>query len=67
MERYDVKLYARAYQDLDEIYAYIAGHLLNPSAATQLIDALDAAISSLNAVFFAARVHMQIGDIVSSL
>ena len=47
MERDDIKLYARAYQDLDEIYAYIAGHLLNPSAATQLIDALEAAICSL--------------------
>ena len=47
LDRYDVSLYARAYQDLDEIYAYIAGALLNPTAAIGLIDELEQAIFGL--------------------
>ena len=47
MERCNVKLYARAHRDSDEIYAYIAKTLLNPSAAGQIINALEQAVFSL--------------------
>ena len=33
MDKYTVKLYARAYQDLEEIYSYIANSLLEPDTA----------------------------------
>ena len=47
MDKYIVKLYARAYRDLDEIYAYIANHLLEPGTAQQTVDAIEDAILSL--------------------
>ena len=40
LDNYVVKLYARAYRDLDEIYAYIAYTLLEPGTAVKLIDDL---------------------------
>ena len=47
MDKYEVKLYARAYRDLDEIYDYIAHHLSEPTVAENMIDALEDAICSL--------------------
>lgn len=47
LDNYVVKLYARAYRDLEEIYAYIAYNLLEPTAAANLADELEAAILSL--------------------
>ena len=44
---YAVKLYARAYRDLEGIYRYIAKNLREPGTALQMIDALEAAIYSL--------------------
>lgn len=37
----------RALQDLDDIYGYIANHLLEPGVAAELVDALEAEILSL--------------------
>ena len=47
MDNYAVKLYARAYRDLDEIYAYIAGTLSEPGIAQRMAIALEEAIFSL--------------------
>lgn len=47
MDKYVVKLYTRAYLDLDNIYTYIAKTLLDPGAALNMIDELDEAIFSL--------------------
>ena len=47
MDKYAVKLYARAYRDLDEIYAYIAKNLSEPGTALNMVDALEEAIFSL--------------------
>ena len=47
MDKFAVKLYARAYRDLDGIYDYIAHNLLEPAVATNMIDALEEAIFSL--------------------
>lgn len=47
MDKYAVKLYARAYRDLDRIYEYIANNLSEPQIASNLIDALEKAIYSL--------------------
>lgn len=47
MDKYVVKLYPRAYRDLDEIYRYIAEHLLEPEIALNMIDKLEEAIFSL--------------------
>ena len=47
MDKYAVKLYARADRDLDNIYAYIAHHLLAPGTAAAMVDALEEAIYSL--------------------
>ena len=47
MDKYTVKLYARAYQDLEEIYSYIANSLLEPDTALNMVDALETAILSL--------------------
>ena len=47
MDKYIVKLYARAYWDLDEIYTYIAGSLLEPATASKIIDELENTIFSL--------------------
>lgn len=47
MDKYVVKLYARAYRDLDGIYAYIAESLLEPGAALNMVEELEKAIFSL--------------------
>lgn len=47
MDKYVVKLYSRAYQDLDDIYTYIAENLLEPDTALNMIDELEKAIFSL--------------------
>ncbi|WP_314794520.1 type II toxin-antitoxin system RelE/ParE family toxin [Eggerthia catenaformis] len=47
MDKYIVKLYTRAYRDLDEIYAYIAGSFLEPITASKMIDELENTIFSL--------------------
>lgn len=47
MDNYVVKLYARAYRDLDGIYTYIAEDLLEPGTALNMIDELEKAIFSL--------------------
>lgn len=47
MDKYVVKLYACAYRDLDDIYTYIAEHLLEPGTAINMVDELEKAIFSL--------------------
>lgn len=47
MDKYVVKLYARAYRDLDDIYTYIAETLLEPDTALNMVDKLEEAIFSL--------------------
>jgi plasmid stabilization system protein ParE len=47
LDNYVVKLYARAYRDLDGIYAYIAQSLLAPGTASDLVLELENAIFSL--------------------
>ena len=47
MNKYTVKLYAHANQDLDGIYTYIAKKLLEPDAALNMVDELENAIFSL--------------------
>lgn len=47
MDKYAVKLYARAYRDLDGIYTYIVENLLEPSTALNMVGELEAAIFSL--------------------
>ena len=46
MNKYVVKLYARAYRDLDGIYTYIAENLLEPDTALNMADELESAIFS---------------------
>jgi plasmid stabilization system protein ParE len=50
LNRYDVKLYARAYHDLDDIYNYIAENLLEPDTALNMVDELEKAIFSLEQI-----------------
>ena len=45
--KYTVKLYPRAYRDLDEIYSYIAINLTEPETADKMLIALENAIYSL--------------------
>ena len=47
LDKYTVKIYAKAYRDLDSIYAYIAENLLAPDHALALIDELESAILTL--------------------
>ena len=47
LDKYVIKIYARAYRDLDNIYTYIAKNLLAPDSALVLIDHLESAILSL--------------------
>lgn len=47
LDKYTVKLYASAYQDLNDIYTYIAESLLEPDIALNIIDELENAIFSL--------------------
>lgn len=46
-EHYTVKLYPRAYRDLDDIYTYIAKNLLEPGTASHMVGELEKAIYSL--------------------
>ncbi len=47
MDNYCVKLTDKARRDLDGIYAYIAGHFLEPQTAANMLDALEEEILSL--------------------
>lgn len=47
MDKYLVKLYPRAYRDLDGIYTYIADTLLEPTTASKMIDELENTIFGL--------------------
>ena len=47
MDNYVVKLYVRAYRDLDGIYDYIAHKLSEPATASNMLDTLETAIYSL--------------------
>ncbi len=47
MDKYIVKLYARAYRDLDGIYSYIANNLAESTVASNMLDSLESAIYSL--------------------
>ena len=47
LDKYTVKLYARADRDLENIYSYIANNLLAPGTAADMVDALEEAIYSL--------------------
>ena len=48
--KYRVKLMSRALRDLDNIYTYIAGNLLEPGTAEKLIDTLEEEILSLESM-----------------
>lgn len=45
--KYKVKLYPRAYRDLDEIYSYIAVNLSESETAEKMLNALEEAVFSL--------------------
>ncbi len=47
MDKYSVKLYARASRDIEEIYKYIANNLSEPLAAANIIDNFEKAILNL--------------------
>lgn len=47
MDKYTVKLYPRAYRDLDSIYSYIANRLSEPVTAENIIVSVENAILSL--------------------
>ena len=47
MDKYTVKLYSRAYRDIEEIYGYIAENLLEPDIAENMVARLEDAILSL--------------------
>ena len=47
LDKYVIKIYTRAYRDLETIYTYIAKNLLAPDSALALIDHLENAILSL--------------------
>ena len=47
MDKYVVKLYTRAYQDLNDIYTYIAETLLEPGTALDMVEELEEANFSL--------------------
>lgn len=47
LDKYVVKLYTRAYRDLDNIYTYISETLLEPGTALDIVNKLEEAIFSL--------------------
>lgn len=55
LDKYVVKLYARAYRDLDGIYTYIAENLLEPDTALNMADELESAILVWNSYRNAER------------
>ncbi len=60
MDKYVVKLYTRAYQDLNDIYTYIAETLLEPGTALDMVDELEEAIFSLAQFVTSALIKMEI-------
>ncbi|MCD7807948.1 MAG: type II toxin-antitoxin system RelE/ParE family toxin [Erysipelotrichaceae bacterium] len=42
--KYSINIYPRAQSDLEDIFRYISDELCNPSAAIELIDAIDEAL-----------------------
>ena len=44
MDKYSIKIYSRAYRDLEQIFAYIAEELLEPAIALEMIDGMEAGI-----------------------
>ena len=48
MENYKIKLYLRAYRDLDSIYSYIAYEKLAPENARGQVDRIKAAVLGLD-------------------
>ena len=50
MDKYIVKLYPRAYRDLDKIYKYIANNLSVPATASKMISEPEYTILSLETV-----------------
>lgn len=47
MDKFSIKIYSRAYHDLDDIYAYIAKKLLEPTVALKIVGKIETAIFSL--------------------
>lgn len=47
LDKYNVKLYPRAYRDLNDIYTYIVGNTLNTIIVSNLINEIEIAIFSL--------------------
>lgn len=47
LDKYVVKLYARAYRNLEDIYTYIAKNFLEPDTALNMADELATAIFRL--------------------
>ena len=47
MDKYRVRLYSRAYRDIDNIYKYIAKNLSEPEIALNMINSFEKAIYSL--------------------
>ena len=50
MDKYSVKLTSQALRDLDDIYEHIARTLLEPGTALRLVDRIEDAILSLEAL-----------------
>jgi len=48
LDKYDVKLLAKAARDMDEVYYYIAEEFKEPGAAEQMADLLEDAIFGLD-------------------
>ena len=48
IDKYNVKMFERAYRDLDDIYKYIANTLIEPSIALNIVDEIEDAILSLD-------------------
>ena len=48
VDSYQVKMFDRAYRDLDGIYDYISNTLLEPGIALNIVDEIESAILSLD-------------------
>lgn len=63
MDKYNVKILSRAYNNLDEIYYYIKTKLYAEQAASDLIKALEESILSLELIPYKGskrkKVHIQ--------
>ena len=60
MDKYQVKLYKRAYRDIEDIYAYIANEKLDKENAKSQIDRIKTAIMGLKS-FPQSHQERQIG------